>query len=491
MSANYRTGAIYIRVSTTKQDELSPDAQKRLLLEYAEKNNIFVDSSYIFVEDGISGKKADKRPEFQKMIAYAKNKAFDIILVWKFSRFARNQEESIVYKSLLKKNDVEVVSVSEPLIDGPFGSLIERIIEWMDEYYSIRLSGEVMRGMTEKAMRGGFQTKPPYGYKIVSGNPVPVIVPEEAAIVKEIFNMYLHNRSAFEISKELTLRGIITRSGNTFKRATINYMLTNVFYCGTVRWNVRNNDSKRTPKDEKDWITVEGKHEPLIDKNTFEKVQKIYAQRKALTPNQKPSSTYAHYLSGLIYCSSCGSVLVSSRGKNTNGKYYGSFSCNSYNKGGCLVSHHVSHLKAEAAVRQSLKEFIPADNAKFEKLPQSNPLLDTTFLESKLSKLDAKEKRFKDAYANGVDSLEEYRLNKQLLTEERKKIETDLQNLHKSKEITKKDVVIMKKRVSGVLDIIESDNYSIEEKNKALKGIIKKIVFNKKENKFEIYYYLR
>lgn len=68
-----------------------------------------------------------------KMVGLAKSKEhpFDVILVWKFSRFARNQEESIVYKSLLKKNHVEVVSVSEPLIDGPFGTLIERIIEWM------------------------------------------------------------------------------------------------------------------------------------------------------------------------------------------------------------------------------------------------------------------------------------------------------------------------------------------------------------------------
>ena len=74
------------------------------------------------------------------MIALAKSKEhpIDTIIVWKFSRFARNQEESIVYKSLLKKNDVDVVSISEPLVDGPFGSLIERIIEWMDEYYSIR-----------------------------------------------------------------------------------------------------------------------------------------------------------------------------------------------------------------------------------------------------------------------------------------------------------------------------------------------------------------
>ena len=124
--ANMKVACAYIRVSTDKQEELSPDAQKRLLIDYAKKHNMSLLAENIYIDNGISGKKADKRPEFMKMISLAKSKEhpFDIILVWKFSRFARNQEESIVYKSLLKKNNVEVVSISEPLIDGPFGSLI-------------------------------------------------------------------------------------------------------------------------------------------------------------------------------------------------------------------------------------------------------------------------------------------------------------------------------------------------------------------------------
>ena len=153
-SDSFRTACAYIRVSTDKQEELSPDAQRRLLFDYAKKNNLLL--SDVYIENGISGKKADKRPEFLKMIGTAKSKEhpYDVILVWKYSRFARNQEESIVYKNLLKKNNVDVISISEPVVDGPFGALIERIIEWMDEYYSIRLSGEVLRGMTENALRG-------------------------------------------------------------------------------------------------------------------------------------------------------------------------------------------------------------------------------------------------------------------------------------------------------------------------------------------------
>ena len=112
------------------------------------------------------------------VIAQAKSPEhpYDVILVWKFSRFARNQEESIVYKSMLKKDRVDVISVSEPVIDGPFGSLIERIIEWMDEYYSIRLSGEVLRGMKEKALRNGYQSSPCLGYEAVGhGKPFQIL----------------------------------------------------------------------------------------------------------------------------------------------------------------------------------------------------------------------------------------------------------------------------------------------------------------------------
>ena len=226
------TAAVYIRVSTDKQEELSPDAQKRLILEYADKNQILVPETGIFLEEGgISGKKADKRPQFQRMIALAKSQEhpFDMILVWKFSRFARNQEESIVYKSMLKRERVDVVSVSEPLVDGPFGTLIERIIEWMDEYYSIRLSGEVFRGMSENAMRGNFQAKAPFGYRIPYHKAVPVIVEEQAAIVRLIFYKYVEEEmSIANLTQFLNQMGVRTAKGKRFEKRSVDYILQNV-----------------------------------------------------------------------------------------------------------------------------------------------------------------------------------------------------------------------------------------------------------------------
>ena len=162
-------GAAYIRVSTDDQTELSPDAQVRVIQEEAKKDGFFIPAEYIFIEHkGISGRKASNRPEFQKMIATAKSQKpspFKRLYLWKFSRFARNQEESTFYKGILRKKcGVEIKSVSEPIMEGMFGRLIETIIEWFDEYYSYNLSGEVLRGMTEKALRSGYQATPCLGY---------------------------------------------------------------------------------------------------------------------------------------------------------------------------------------------------------------------------------------------------------------------------------------------------------------------------------------
>ena len=155
-----KTAAAYIRVSTDDQLEYSPDSQLKVIRDYARKSGYLLPETYIFLDEGISGKSARNRTAFHRVIALARSPThpIDAILLWKFSRFARNQEEAILYKKRLAQNGVSVVSISEPLPDGPFGSLIERIIEWEDEYYSINLAQEVRRGMYHK-----YRRRFPYG----------------------------------------------------------------------------------------------------------------------------------------------------------------------------------------------------------------------------------------------------------------------------------------------------------------------------------------
>lgn len=153
-----KIGAAYIRVSTDMQLELSPESQLKAIRDYAKKNDIILSNEFIFRDEGISGRKAEKRPDFMRMIAVAKSKPkpFDVILIWKFSRFARNREDSIVYKSMLRKQcGIDVISISEQLSEDKTSILIEALLEAMDEYYSINLAEEVKRGMTEKARRVG------------------------------------------------------------------------------------------------------------------------------------------------------------------------------------------------------------------------------------------------------------------------------------------------------------------------------------------------
>lgn len=488
-----RFGAGYIRVSTNMQEELSPDAQKRLISEYAHQNSIIIPDELFFMEKGISGRKADKRPEFQRMIATAKSTdhPIDVILVWKFSRFARNQEESIVYKSLLKKQcNIDVISVSEPIIDGPFGSLIERIIEWMDEYYSTRLSGEVFRGMSEKAIQGGYQARPPLGYKIIEKGKPPVIVPEEAEIIRLIFNKYVNEgMSIFQITKFLNSIGLKTSHGKAFEKRSLEYILQNPTYIGKIRWNRTENSTNRI-KDSDEWIIKEGKHEAILNQDIFDKAQQRF-NSEYHPKNARPSDTSKHWLSGLIKCSACGRTLSSSKQSRKEWVYY-SFQCYGYMKGKCTISHSISAKKAETSIKEIILRDLNDNSFKFERIRSINTS-DAAIksLETQLARITQKEIRIKEAYRDGIDTLEEYKENKQLIQKEHDDLIYQINKL-KAPSLMKSDADYqnaMRKNLQNVYDVITSDNFTVQQKNETLKRIITKIVYNKSEDSFQLYYH--
>lgn len=490
METKYGYG--YVRVSTDKQEELSPDSQAKLLKDFAHKNGIII--SKIFYELGVSGRKAEKRPEFQKMIAMAKSSdhPVDAILVWKFSRFARNQEESIVYKSLLKKkHNVDVISVSEPLVDGPFGSLIERIIEWMDEYYSVRLSGEVTRGMTEKAKRGGYQARPPLGYRIAERGKPPVIVEEEAEIIRFIFQKYaLEGMGMFDIARYLNLCGFKTSHGKEFERRSVEYILENPTYCGMIRWNRTVNETNEIrPKDE--WIIADGQQPAIIPKELFDRA----AARRNMEykpRGSRPSSTYRHWLSGLVKCPVCGRTMIAK--KIVNGKRtYCYFVCYGYSKGKCLAKNSISSLKLAPAILQSLKDVLNNQQLSFRYIqpePETAPDLSDILLDQ-LKRIDEKLDRIKEAYRNGVDTLEEYKENKALVQNEKQLLEKQLAELPAQDSESDQAESALLDRVKNVYEIVNSESVDDVTKNEILKSIIEKIVYNKEKDTLEVYYYYK
>ncbi len=485
-----KSGALYIRVSTDKQEELSPDAQKRLLLDYAEKNSILVSSDNIYIENGISGKKADKRPQFQRMIGLAKSKEhpIDVILVWKYSRFARNQEESIVYKSLLKKNNVDVISVSEPLIDGPFGSLIERIIEWMDEYYSIRLSGEVTRGMTENALRGKYQARPPLGYKLEHKGAIPVIVDEEAAIIRDIFDKYVNQHmSTYSICTYLNENGFKTSHNKNFEKRSIEYILQNPTYIGYIRWNRTCNETNEI-KDKSEWIIRKGEHEPIISEETFNKAKERF-ESEYHPRGSHPTASQKHWLSGVLKCSACGRSLSANSvlDKRYNRRYW-NFNCYGYNKAKCSVANHISEKLIVPTILEGLQRFVDDDTATFS-IRVNKPIDESNKIKLSLDKLNKKEERIKAAYINGIDTIDEYKKNKSILITEKEKLLHKLADLNRSNADTKDLKDTMNTRVKKICDIIKNDNVDYIAKGEAIKSIVEKIIVDRANDSIDIFLY--
>lgn len=465
-----KTVCAYIRVSTDSQEEYSPDAQVRLLKEYAVNNGmILVD---IYQDLGISGRKAEKRPQFQEMIATAKSKEhpYDAILVWKFSRFARNQEESIVYKSLLKKNKVEVISVSEPLPDGFVGDLVERIFEWMDEYYSIRLSGEVKRGMTQKALNGGYNNRPPIGYNKDKGsNTIPYPDPYYAEMVRLCFHMYaVEHKSMTAIAVHINELGYRTRGGYKWEHRNILDIIQNPFYIGKIRWNNAKTRSVRPYSGEE--IVVDGSHESIIDEELFKLANDRYNTVTSKTNHEKRATTKKHWLSGMIKCPTCGASLSYQKGSEKS-RVQPHFVCCKYSKGLCTTRNSIIASKAEEYVMNGLLDMVSNfDLQRHEPIPEYKTSNES--IEKAVEAVRAKLRRVKDAYVAGIDTLEEYKANKTALEAEISKLEASMaDNIIPLKPITKDDI-------KHVHDFIEaSDDY--KDKAEAINSIIDHFVYDK------------
>lgn len=474
-------GAAYIRVSTDDQTELSPDAQLRVILDAAKKDGVIIPSDFIFMESrGRSGRRADNRPEFQRMISVARQNPspFQRLYIWKFSRFARNQEESTFYKGILRKKcGVTITSVSEPIMDGMFGRLVEMIIEWSDEFYSVNLSGEVIRGMTQKAIEHGYQTTPCLGYN-AAGKGKPFVINEEQYKIVEYIHQSFHNgKDIAAIARELNAKGMRTRRGNPFDNRAVRLVLENSFYIGIVKW-----------KD----IVFQGNHE------CRESVTSIFAENqelltKILRPKgRRDVSCCKHWLSGILKCSVCGASLGYNRANDiTRRGHY--FQCWKYARGIHSGSCSISAKKAEMAVLESMRMALQTCEIEYtyERQGQQEEDSRLSLIESSLDRLEVKELRIREAYENGIDTLEEFRQNKERLQNERERLLADAEEIRQIAEADKgpgKDEML--KHIRSVYDLLQSPDVEMDIKGNAIRSVLKKAVYDNQNKTMHFYYYI-
>jgi site-specific DNA recombinase len=336
-----RQGLNYLRVSSRRQvdkgfdeDGLSLPAQREACARYAADHAITIVGEYI--ERGESARSAD-RPAFQAMLArIQRDRDVQVVVVHKVDRFARNLEDHVTVRALLRRLGVELVSVVEPLDDSPQGRLTEGIHALMAEFYSANLAAEIRKGMTQKAKQGGWPHQAPLGYrnirKPVGGRLVACIEPDpdRAHHILAAFQLYATGDWTLErLTAELAARGLCNRGRRDYPPKPLSLggvakLLANKAYVGLIDWN---------------GVLVQGQHQPLVSPELFQQVQDLLAARSARGTRERK---HHHYLKGVLYCAVCSrrySYLVAT---GNNGRRYPYFYClgtRPAGRGGCREPH--------------------------------------------------------------------------------------------------------------------------------------------------------
>lgn len=478
-----RIAAAYIRVSTDEQVELSPASQLVEIRKWAARNGYIVPDEFVFMDEGISGRGVKKRDEFRRMIGVAKSKPkpFDAILLWKFSRFARNRDDAVMYKSILRKQlGIDVISISEPVAEGGMGLITEALIEAMDEYYSINLAQEVKRGMEEKHRRGEVQCAPPYGYGLKDHVYVPK--PPEDDYVREIFRRYLAGEGFFPLARWLNSCGQRTHRGGKFENRTVEYILRNPVYIGKLRWN----PAGRTRRDyaNENVVLSDGKHVPLIDEETFNAVQRRIDEQKLLYPKySRQSWTQKHWVSGLVHCAACGGSLVVNTPEH--------LVCKNYIHGSCLVRQSIRRDVLEDALLSRFREDAARGSSpEFEVVRSGdNGVSAMAALEASRDSAARMLDRLRDAYLTGADTVEEYKASKAAVQQRIADLDAQIAVMQKEDRAAA-DPKLLRSALRSVVKTLQSPDATVAEKNAAVRSVAENITWNKAANTLTVHYRL-
>lgn len=299
-------GVIYARYSEgPRQTDQSIEGQVAECREYAKKNDI--DVVEVYADRHISGKSADNRFEFQRMIADAQTGRFEVVIVWKIDRFGRNRQDIAIAKYKLKKAGVRLLYAAESVPEGPEGIVLESVLEGIAEYYSAELRQKVVRGIRETAKKGRLVgSSVPIGYKL-DADRHPIIDEKTAPYIREVFRMYASGISQKECREYLQSHGITGQRGGKIAAAVMYRLFRNERYLGIF-----------------DYRDIPIRTEALIDKETFEACADRFHKP---TRNAAGKAKVDYLLSGKCYCWYCGTLMIGETGTGKSGRQYFYYKC--------------------------------------------------------------------------------------------------------------------------------------------------------------------
>lgn len=260
-----------------------------------------------------SARSAD-RPNLKAMLRRVGEGDVDAIVVHKIDRLARNIEDHVAIRAVLRKHGCQLISVTENIEETASGKLVEGIHALMAEFYSSNLASEIKKGMSQKAKMGGWPQRAPIGYlnqreKTGGRETARIIIdPQRAFLVKEAFRLYATgDYSLSELHSTMEAKGltsIASKSGKPPVMSKLAEMLANPFYIGIVEWN---------------GVRYQGQHKPLISQAVFGKVQEVLRMHDKAGVRQR---CHDHYLKGLLHCGECGRRLSLTLAKGTYLYFY-------------------------------------------------------------------------------------------------------------------------------------------------------------------------
>ena len=362
----------YLRLSREDGDDESSSItnQRKILSEYAEKNNIKIDEFY--VDDGYSGYTME-RPDFNRLKEDLNNDEIDTIIVKDLSRLGRHNAKVQLFLENIIEVGKRVIALGDNYDTYNEASHdMVGVQTWMNEKYVRDVSKKVRKSVETMQKEGRWITGVPYGYML---DPFKkgyyYIDPLTAPYVGEIFDMYLNGMGYNSIAINLTRRNVPTATMLTKQRIedrgqhyrgevayqwaarTVKSILTNDFYTGTLtlgKTRRRSINGKKIKRPEEEHYVFEDAHEAIISKRTFQLVQELIIERaenfRGLRIHQRPN-----IFAGVLYCADCGHKLTST-GKHMNTRYV----CSTYNRSGSFYCK--SHGISESNIKEPLLMFL-------------------------------------------------------------------------------------------------------------------------------------
>jgi len=463
--------SFYIRVSTEDQvkEGYSLEVQREYLQSFAKREGL--DVFEVYQDDGISGYTTE-RPALKELLKDAKQKKFDLVLVYKIDRFSRNLKDMLNLVDELSSYGVGFKSATEPFdTTTSAGKLMFQQLGSFAEFERNRIAERVFPAMVKGVQQGNWQGAryAPYGYSYNKDKKLLEIDEQEAKVVKLIYTMFLCDKSIFAITEYLTKKGYRNRKGNIFSTKLIGDILKNRIYTGKLVWNRHYYD--KTQKTKKGYryiknspdkvIVSQGKHKSIIPDEDFEIVQEKLKTRKI--ERRKKANDYP--LSGILYCVKCNHKYlgISSISNHRTGVKKRWYRCaGPYRSFIRCKNKSVKANEIESEVAEILETLLKNDKLKTSRwtnvTPANFPIfaknakIDLEKVKNRLESNLKKQSKLTDAYLENLLSEELYKQKNESLRKE----EEELKKLIALQEVRGIERERSKDYLNGVEEFLES-----------------------------------